>query len=268
MPRRFGADVPDVQILLLQEVSRDFVGWVQGAFHNKGLRTDVMYLNPRFPRETVLQRQVAEGVHAIVDLDYGAQTKGKIPIQVFIRSGGSSVRFELYQDVDPPIAAELVLREKSQPAAHLAQPQAHYAPPSYSHPPHAQPPPAGYPYYPQHAAPHAQPQPAPAGPDLASMVGNLDNTALQALLASLQTPQPGAAQAYPGVPPAGMPQAAQIDMNALLGNLRNAAAAQPAPPSYGAPAPAYAAPVPGGYGGVDPAQQVQTIMDQLKRAAH
>jgi hypothetical protein len=65
-----------------------------------------------------------------------------------------------------------------------------------------------------------------------------------------------------------MPQAAQIDMNALLGNLRNAAAAQPAPPSYGAPAPAYAAPVPGGYGGVDPAQQVQTIMDQLKRAAH
>ncbi|KAL2163466.1 hypothetical protein VTH06DRAFT_5524 [Thermothelomyces fergusii] len=151
LPRRFGADVPDVQILLLQEVSREFVGWVQGAFHNKGLKTDVMYLNPRFPRETVVQRQVVEGVHAIVDLDYGAQAKGKIPIQVFIRSGGSSVRFELYQDIDPPIAAELVVREKSQSAAHLGQPPAPYAPPNgYGHPPPAPAPapPAGYPYPP------------------------------------------------------------------------------------------------------------------------
>ncbi|KAK3290681.1 uncharacterized protein B0H64DRAFT_378478 [Chaetomium fimeti] len=271
LPRRFGADVPDVQILLLQEVSREFVGWVQGAFHNKGLKTDVMYLNPRFPRETVLQRQVVEGVYAIVDLDYGAQTKGKIPIQVFIRSGGSSVRFELYQDVDPPIAAELVGREKSQSAAHLAQPQTAYAPNHYAHPPQAQAPPSGYPYqYPQQAVLPAQPQPAPPGADLASMVGGLDNSALQTLLASLQNPQPGAPQTYTGIPAASAPQAAQIDMNALLGNLRSAAAAQPASPSYGT-APSYGVPMgaaPGGYGGMDPAQQVQTIMDQLKRAAH
>jgi hypothetical protein len=102
------------------------------------------------------------------------------------------------------------------------------------------------------------------------MVGGLDNSALQALLASLQNPQAGATQSYPGIPAANAPQAAQIDMNALLGNLRSAAAAQPASPSYGA-APAYGVPVgaaPGGYGGMDPAQQVQTIMDQLKRAAH
>ncbi|KAK4154411.1 hypothetical protein C8A00DRAFT_42839 [Chaetomidium leptoderma] len=269
LPRRFGPDVPDVQILLLQEVSRDFVGWVQGAFHTKGLKTDVMYLNPRFPRETVLQRQVVEGVHAIVDLDYNAQTRGKIPIQVFGRSGGSSVRFELYQDVDPPIAAELVEREKVQSGAHLAQSQAPYAPNNYSHPPHqTQAPPAGYPYqYSQHPAPPTQPQPTP---DLASMVGNLDNSALQALLASLQGPQAPAAHGYHGVQPAAAPQAAQIDMNALLGNLRNVASAQPAPasgvPGYGA-APAYGA-APGGYGMVDPAQQVQSIMDQLKRAAH
>ncbi|KAG7293784.1 hypothetical protein NEMBOFW57_003841 [Staphylotrichum longicolle] len=281
LPRRFGADVPDVQILLLQEVSRDFVGWVQGAFHTKGLKTDVMYLNPRFPRETVLQRQVAEGVHGIVDLDYGAQTKGKIPIQLFIRSGGSSVRFELYQDVDPPVAAELVMREKSQPSAHLAPSQPSYqAPNMYNHPPHQQPPPAGYPYqqYPQHAIPPTQPQPAAAAPDLASMVGNLDNTALHALLASLQAPQqPGApaapahaAHQAPPPPPQGAPQ---IDMNALLGNLRNAAAVQqPAPvQGYGAaPGGGYGAPAgaTGGYGGMDAAQQVQSIMEQLKRAGH
>ncbi|KAK4131398.1 hypothetical protein BT67DRAFT_427421 [Trichocladium antarcticum] len=226
IPRRFGADVPDVQILLTQEVSRDFVAWVQGALHNRGLKTDVMYINPRFPRDAVVQRQVVEGVHAIIDLDYTAQSQGKIPVQVFIRSGASSVRFELYQQIDPPVAAELVLREKSQfqSAAHL------------------------------------------------------DNNALQALLASLQKPQPGGhghpGMGHQGIPPTHAPQAAQIDMNALLGNLRNAAAAQPvAAPSYGA-APAYAPPIAAavpsahhGFGGGDTAQQVQMIMDQLKRAA-
>lgn len=266
------------------------MAWVQGAFHNKGLKTDVMYLNPRFPRETVLQRQVVEGVHAIIDLDYSAQAKGKIPIQVFIRSGGSSVRFELYQDVDPPIAAELVAREKTQSTTQQAAVQAQpaYVPPnSYGHPAQAQAPPAGYHYQypPQTAAPPGPPQAAAPGPDLASMVGNLDNSSLQALLASLQTPQPGGQpqqQPYPGIPQvaaqaAAGNAAAQIDMNALLGNLRNAAAAQPAMPApvsapqYGVPHGYGAHPAgvsPGGYGGLDPTQQqVQTIMDQLKRSA-
>lgn len=287
LPRRFGSDVPDVQILLLQEVSRDFVSWVQGAFHNRGLKTDVIYLNPRFPRDAVVQRQVVEGVHAIVDLDYAAQSQGKIPIQVFIRSGASSVRFELYQGIDPPVAAELVLREKSQSGAHLAQSRPPYAPPHYGQPYATEAPPAGYPYpYPQHSAPPPQPQPAAPAADLASVVGQLDNSALQALLASLQNPQAGG-HAHAGAPPAGAPQTAPIDVNALLNNLRSTAAAQPAPvpsvPAYGA-APTYVPPVGGGaagtpaavpaahpgmpgLGGADTAQQVQTIIDQLKRAA-
>jgi hypothetical protein len=240
-----------------------------------------MYLNPRFPRDAVVQRQIVEGVHAIVDLDYTAQSQGKIPIQVFYRSGGSSVRFELYKE-DPAVAAEIVLREKAQSGAHLAQARPPYAPNSYSQPYPAEVPPVGYQYpYSQPAAP-PQVQPAAPVPDLTSMVGQLDNSALQALLASLQTPQANhahAGYAPAGVPAAGAPQA-QIDVNALLGNLRNAAATQatpvPGPPSYGVPA-AYVPPmnnaVPNGHGGIaglggiDTAQQVQTIIDQLKRAA-
>lgn len=238
-----------------------------------------MYLNPRFPRDAVVQRQVVEGVHAIVDLDYTAQAQQRIPIQVFFRSGGSSVRFELYQGIEPYVAAELVLREKSQ--SHLAQSRPAYPPNTYGQPYATQTPPVGYPYpYPQPAAPPAQGPPAAPTPGLASVVDQLDNSALQSLLASLQTPQ--ASHAHPGMAPApaGAPQAAQIDVNALLGNLRNAAAAQAAPvpavPGYGAP-PAYAPPIGGaapgapggmaGLGGVDTAQQVQTIIDQLKRAA-
>lgn len=301
LPRRYGSDVPDVQIVLLQEVASDFIAWVERAFHDRSLKTNVMHLSPRFPREALVQRQVLEGVHGIMDLDYAAQAHGKVSIQVFSRPANQSVRFELYENIDPPIAAELVLREKSRAAA---PPPPSYPPTNYGHasyPPEAAPPvqPApgyGYPGYPHAAAPpQPAPAPAPAAPDLASVVGQLDNSALQALLASLQPAQggPGTQSAAPpqhGFPPHGQNAAAgpasQIDINALLGNIRNVAAAQPpapAPgyggvPTYGAappPAPAYlphGAPAvsptgiaPAGFGN-DTAQQVQTIMEQLKRA--
>ncbi len=123
------------------------------------------------------------------------------------------------------------------------------------------------------------------------MVGNLDNTALHALLASLQAPQQPAAHApaptHSHIPPAAAAAAQnaaaaqQIDMNALLGNLRSVAGVQAHPQhqhqqqqhqvvgqgydysgGYGAGAGGYG----NGGGGMDAAtQQVQSIMEQLKR---
>ncbi|KAJ2975687.1 hypothetical protein NUW58_g8286 [Xylaria curta] len=90
LPHRHGPEVPDVQFLLLQDVKRDFVSWAQSAFVNQGLRVDVMYLNPQFPRDAVIQRQVLEGVHAVAELDFRAQDYGRIPLQVFDRSAGYS----------------------------------------------------------------------------------------------------------------------------------------------------------------------------------
>ncbi|KAM7204294.1 hypothetical protein V8F20_003707 [Naviculisporaceae sp. PSN 640] len=285
IPRRYGNDIPDVQLLLLQEVERDFVGWVQRAFNDRGLKTDVMFLNPRFPRDALVRRQVLEGVHAIVDLDYAAQAQGKLSIQVFSRSGGSNVRFESYQGIDPTIAAELVLREKSKPIISPVQPQVPYQHvPQYGSGYPADPA-AGYPYPYPHPHPQAPPPAIPSQPaappaaDLASMVGQLDNNALQALLASLQTNQTIAPHqhAMPGYPAAGA-QAPQVDVNLLLGNLRNAAASQPAVPpaaqgyghtpgymSAGAAGPV--SPTGPGVGAAPNAAIVQTIMDQLKRAA-
>ena len=105
IPRRYGASVPDVQFVLREEVSREFISWVERAFVAAGLRVEVMFLNPRFPRDAVIQRQVVEGVHAVAELDYRAQQLARIPLQVFDRSAGrNSVRFDQYQDLDPSIA--------------------------------------------------------------------------------------------------------------------------------------------------------------------
>ncbi|KAK3319900.1 hypothetical protein B0T19DRAFT_478933 [Cercophora scortea] len=289
IPRRYGAAVPDVQFLLRGEVSRDFVAWVQHAFHERGLKTDVMFLSPRFPREALVQRQVLEGVHAIIDLDLTAQAKNKIPVQIFKRSGGASAQFELYQDLDPATAAALVEREKSQSVPQPIQSGPVYPTNNYAHP-YPTGASNGYPYqYPQ-ASPQAPPpahlQSLGGMPDVANWVGQLDNTGLQSLLASLQTSQgalPNHQGSHPSMPanyqPPGAPQAAQIDINALLGNLRNSAAAHTPMTgiTYGS-AQAYAqngTAIPGihnapigmaGYGGPDTAQHVQTIIDQLKRA--
>ena len=294
VPRRYGDQVPDVQLLLLHEVEREFVAWVQQAFHERGLKSDVMFLNPRFPQDAVLQRQILEGVHGIIELDARAQSIGKIPLKVFDRSAGiNNVRFDQYQDLDPKIVAELVYRTKTQVAApsHQPPPPTHpaYPPAPYGQPYQLSGQPGGYPY--TNALPSAPPQ-APAVQDLAGLVGQLDPSALQAVLASLQAGQGTAAPAAPHqpafIPPVAAPNP-QPDLSAILGSL-NGAMAGPTPPpqpapanlaSYGANHAAYPPHPAGGSnpisptnGGppqtipnndIDTAQQVQSIMATLAR---
>ncbi|OAA73611.1 Nucleotide-binding, alpha-beta plait [Cordyceps fumosorosea ARSEF 2679] len=235
LPSRYGADVPDIQIIIQQEVHRDFLGWVEQAFRDKGLRAESMYLKPRFPKDKVIQRQAAEGVHAVVELDMRAQNLGKIPVQVFDRSSGSSnVRFDQYVDLDPATAGEVVLRAKASAAAATAAVYTHqpygsyqqpYQPPVQQHPPRGDPyggaahPPAAY----------AQPLPAagiPAMADVAKLVGQVDNATLQRVLSAMAATPPSNA-----IPAAAVPQPghAQVDIQALLGALGSNPAAQ-APP--------------------------------------
>ena len=264
---------------------RGLVDWLQKLFRDKGLKTDVMFVRPNFPREAIVQRQILEGVHGIVEIDHATQSTGRLSIQVFKRPGGSAhVQYDLYKDLEPSIAAELVLREKQNSAPPVQA--APIYPPNYANPYAPDPRQAGYGYpYPQApAAPPAQAPPAGQIPGFpGAAIGQLDNNALQALLASLQ--QNPAAAGHPSAAPPNAPvdaghQAQQVDIHALLGNLRSAAANQAAPmPAYGA-APNYASapmyPQHGGHAisptngtaGYDTAQHVQSIMEQLKRASH
>ncbi|KAI0454691.1 hypothetical protein F5B21DRAFT_231207 [Xylaria acuta] len=251
LPRRYGPEVPDVQFLLLEDVKRDFVSWAQNAFANQGLRVDIMFLNPQFPRDAVIQRQVMEGVHAVAELDFRAQEYGRIPLQVFDRSAGyNNVRFDQYQDLDPAIAAQLVARTKSQsqippPPYHGSQyppiqqyppsTQGHYMPPSYPNQP-----------YPSLVAP------GPGG-------APLNPATVHKILGSLNGQQ-GGQQAYSGGP--------AVDVNALLATIGNQ------PHRMGGPPPTqqstgYTHPPPdmprGASHGSNSAQHVQEIMTQLAR---
>ncbi|KAI1636030.1 hypothetical protein F4809DRAFT_641893 [Biscogniauxia mediterranea] len=247
MPRRYGGDIPDVQFLLLQDVERDFISWAERAFVGLGLKVHVMFLNPQFPRDAVIQRQVIEGVHAVVELDYRAQQFGKLPLQVFDRSAGhNNVRYDQYQDLEPHVAAQLVVRAKSQ--AQLQSPYGNGQFPPIQQYPQAPQQPYMHPSYSNQ--PYANPATGP-GP----AAGSLDNVTLQKILGSLQG-QPGAQLHGQSMPPTGGPQ---VDMNAILAGFGGGGHAVPAGP----PPPQHYAPLPPSGG--NSAQHVENIMAQLSR---
>lgn len=276
LPRRYGADVPDVQIILQPDVNRDFVAWVEGALKSKGLKTEVMFLHPRMPKDQVIQRQAVEGVHAVVDLDLRAQHMGKIPVQAFDRSAGSTnVRFDQYIDLDPGIAAEVILRTKasSAPSAHTyGQPYsgAQHAG-SFGHPygGQIQPPANNYNMPPAayaHPQQPPQPQAAPNAADIASLISKVDNNTLQQLLSSIQVPSQGVEP--PTAPSQGhLAPINQVDLQAILGNFGHQSMGQhqhPNQPSYGTPYGVASAAVQAPANG-NSAAQVQNIMAQLAR---
>uniref|UniRef100_L2GED2 RNA-binding protein n=1 Tax=Colletotrichum fructicola (strain Nara gc5) TaxID=1213859 RepID=L2GED2_COLFN len=225
LPRRYGNDVPDVQILLLQELANEFVAWVQHPFTEKGLKVAVMFFNPRFPREALISRLAAEGVHGVVDLDMQAHNYGRIPLRVFKQAPGGQAMFEDYDNIEPKIAAELVLRQKAN-AAPPYQPPPQQPYPGYGGQPYGGQPPAHAPAYPpqgQRLPPQAVPQaPAVNQADIANIMSGVDNTTLQQLLAHFGA-QGGAN---------GGPAAAQIQ--AMLGGLQAAPAPAPQPASASA----------------------------------
>ncbi|TDZ49939.1 putative RNA-binding protein [Colletotrichum trifolii] len=214
IPRRHGNDVPDVQMLLLQEVGADFVGWVEREFTKCGLKVAVMFFNPTFSRDAIVQRQVVEGVHAIVDLDKQAHQTGKISLRVFDRSSGVSARYDDYAGVDPSIAAQLTLRAKNAgvptypPTQQIQQPYPGYQPPQYAYPgvpvPSYQAPQmpqlSQMPQAPQ--MPQATQVPQISAADLESVMKHVDNATLQRILGAM-----GPQQAAPAPMPAQATQA-------------------------------------------------------------
>lgn len=238
-------------------MDQGFVNWVETTFKNKGLKSEDMILGSRYSKDDVIRHQVAEGVHAVVDLDLRAQSLGKIPVTAFIRSAGDSeVRFNQYENLDPSTAADVILGAKASSQASSAQQAYGGYPNSY-----------GQAQQTAFAAPQYQ-QPVINATDMVQLMaqlgqmgqGQMDPATLQALLASIQTAPYSAAQPGPSHPPGGQ----QVDVQALLSSLGGNGGNRQSPSvPYGG---SYVAQGPsnGGSGAATDAT-VQNIMAQLAR---
>ncbi|KAL8738903.1 MAG: hypothetical protein Q9181_000355 [Wetmoreana brouardii] len=218
MPRRDPRNVPEVQMILVDEVDRTFVAYIEKTFRDRGLTCSVFQL-PRVSLVAVIKRQILEGVQAVVKIFRQSQMTGKIPLQVFDRSAGvDNVRFEEYNELDAQIAAELVVRAKTArlaPPPQVQQPLApSYAVPQYSRPPQ---PVLPQPMHPQ-SNPPQQPQQPGGASNIASLITSLDGPALQKLLGAMsQNPQtPQTPQHGQPLPPQQQPHIS--DLASILGN--------------------------------------------------
>ncbi|KAJ5574141.1 uncharacterized protein N7459_008568 [Penicillium hispanicum] len=179
VPRRSPRDVPEVQVLVLEEVDRNFILHVENAFRNRGLRVDVLVLGPRIPLGAAVHRQYVEGVLAVVRLSRPNQFSRKIPLQIFDRSAGlDNVRFSDYPEVDPNIAAELMFHQAQ--AMQRGAPPATFAPNPAFGVPTVAPVPAAQASLPTLTNP----------PNIANLISSLDGPSLQSLLSALQRPAP------------------------------------------------------------------------------
>ncbi|CAO2656441.1 Nn.00g052440.m01.CDS01 [Neocucurbitaria sp. VM-36] len=189
LPRRLPHEVPDIQILVLNEnLPRDFIRYVEDAFRSQNLRSNVLILSGRFPEPAVVRRQILEGVLAIVRLDTTGLSKGKVSVQIFDRRGGANnVQFNEYADLDPTTAGLLVSnarQSQSQPVQPVQPPA-----PSYGFP---------IPNLPQYSQPAANTFPtAPTSqPNVSNLITSLDPASLSQLLSAMsgnnisQNPQP------------------------------------------------------------------------------
>ncbi|KAF2198566.1 hypothetical protein GQ43DRAFT_150854 [Delitschia confertaspora ATCC 74209] len=201
LPHRAPHQVPDVQVIVVNDLPRDFIGWVEDTFRQRGLRIDVLILSPRLSEAAVVRRQILEGVLAIVKLNASSVAKGRIDLQVFDRRGGAdNVRFEEYADLDPGTASMLVLNKKqslSQPAppsVSVQYGQNYGAAPQLGQPPYtgAQQPPQQPPQQPQYQYP--PPIPTSNSTSLSGLISSLDTNSLQQLLGAMSQNNPSQPQ--------------------------------------------------------------------------
>lgn len=263
LPRRMPQDVPDVQLIILDQLDRDFIAWVEAEFSKRGVRVDTLMISPRLSEEAVVRRQILEGVLAVSRLRRHNQMESKIGLTIFKRKGAlQDVQFEEYEHLDPHIACELVLRDKRTlqgPAppstgqygsAYQSQGQAQYGgqpPPQQQQygyqqqqPPYG--PPAGFqpPYGQQPAYGQQPPRPfSNAGPPQPPPQ-NVDPNNLQNLLANLG--QGGAPAPYAGGTPSYGTPAQQRPGYPPQPHTQQSYPPQPLPQSYAQQGQQYGAP--------------------------
>ncbi|KAM5475962.1 nuclear polyadenylated RNA-binding protein 3 [Microsporum audouinii] len=200
--------------------SSEFVYRVENAFRDRGLRCDVLILSPRIRLSAVVRRQVMEGVLAIVRISKVNQYSGKIPLQIFDRTGGmGNVRFNEYSELDLSLAAEVVVHARNSQKPNLMQLQPQLLPVALPPQPIQQPLPAQS----EQAA-------------IANLLSTLDSSTLHSLLNSLNQQQQLQAQQqqqtrqFQSQPlPTAAPPLNSTNLAALLGNLTRPSNANPPP---------------------------------------
>ncbi|KAG0164075.1 hypothetical protein DFQ28_010872 [Apophysomyces sp. BC1034] len=240
LPRRYGKDVPIVQIIAWGEVNRGFVRFIEDSFGLQGIPIHTFFLRyGRISRDAVVKDMITEGVKAILMVERGDDTQRKVYLQVFERDdeqGSSNIRFDEYEGISVEDAVIIVQRANHD----FSSPRSMMLTQSYPHgnrPPSAVPAMAaapnpllyGLPISPVTSIPsqYGQPLPSAIHPNGAPATANVDVNTLATLLnlaqnathANIAPPQP--VNGTSSVPVAGNAAVQQLLATIIAGNHSN-----------------------------------------------
>nr|CAG8454230.1 15000_t:CDS:2 [Entrophospora candida] len=85
LPRRQGNQVPECQIIALEEVDRSYLWQVENAFREANISVHTLHLSRKLQIQAVVRQMIVEGVHAVVFLERALVINGKVNMQIFER---------------------------------------------------------------------------------------------------------------------------------------------------------------------------------------
>ncbi|KAG9292850.1 hypothetical protein G9A89_016212 [Geosiphon pyriformis] len=186
LPRRQGNEVPECQIIVLEEIERNLLWEVERAFSEASISVHSIHLSrKKLHINSVVRQMIVEGVLAVVFLERPLVINGRVNMQVFdqsLRNRDTNVKYDEYENIRIDEAVGLLLRARAsqRPIDMRGPDNIILGQPSNLPPPPPQQPPL------------STGQPTNSGNVGPPLLSNVNFAALANLLGNLQQQQPGA----------------------------------------------------------------------------
>ncbi|CAG8536851.1 344_t:CDS:2 [Ambispora gerdemannii] len=120
LPRRHGNEVPECQIIVLDEIDRNMLWEVERAFTEASISVHSIHVSrKKLHLNAVVRQMIVEGVHAMVFLERMLLLNGRVNVQVFdqsLRTRDANVKYDEYENIRIDEVVGLILRARaSQP---------------------------------------------------------------------------------------------------------------------------------------------------------
>nr|CAG8632441.1 2805_t:CDS:2 [Entrophospora candida] len=113
LPRRQGNAVPECQIIVLEEVDRNYLWQAENAFREANISVHTLHLSRKLQIQAVVRQMIVEGVHAVVFLERALIMNGRVNMQIFEHQRSQdNVKYDEYNNIRIEDAVGLLSRAR------------------------------------------------------------------------------------------------------------------------------------------------------------
>ncbi|KAJ3005244.1 hypothetical protein HKX48_000796, partial [Thoreauomyces humboldtii] len=109
LPTRSTNAVPECQIIVIEEMDRNYVASIESTMRNAGVKVDTLRFNKNMSLRDVVYQQMLEGVRGVLFLERRHAVSKTVSLQIFQPFS----QVAEYENVNPEISAMLLLRDRS-----------------------------------------------------------------------------------------------------------------------------------------------------------